>query len=321
MQPLISVIIPVYKAEKYLRECVDSVIDQTYSNLEIILVDDGSPDGCPAICDEYAVVDKKCKVIHKENGGVCTARNAGLDSAKGEYVAFLDADDTLLNDSMEKLYSAVKENDADISIGWKTNLTEDGKDLGCPYKIEKALWKGIEGLENSLRDHPACYAVWGKLYKRNTVKDVRFAEGRRVHEDSFFFFECLLSKPKVVLTDNIVLRYRVSENSASRSAFSEKYFDILYFAEKKREIIQSEYAELDKYVPNLIVKANLALLNNILKVNSREYRKKERECICAILQYKSEFIPTSKFDERLFRIVTHRLYHIYKLFYRLKRAI
>lgn len=312
MQPLISVIIPVYKAEKYLRECVDSVIDQTYSNLEIILVDDGSPDGCPSICDEYAVIDRRCKVIHKENGGVCTARNAGLDASSGEYVAFLDADDTLLNDSLEKLYSAIEDNDADISIGWKTNVTEEGKNLGCPYRIEKALWKGTEGIENSLKDHPACYAVWGKLYNRNAIMDIRFEEGRKVHEDSFFFFQCLLNQPKVVLCDFIVLNYRLSVNSASRSVFSEKYFDILFFAKAKKNIIESDFPGLSNIAENMFLKANIAMLSNLIKFNGKKYKEIENQCIKTVIAHKHSFIPLASIDNRMYYIIIWRLYWIYK---------
>ena len=115
MIPLISVIIPVYKAEKYLRESVESVLHQTYGRVEIILVDDGSPDSCPQICDAYAEEDERVKVFHKVNGGVSSARNMGLDQAKGEYVTFLDADDALKPDAMETLYFAIKDHGCDIS--------------------------------------------------------------------------------------------------------------------------------------------------------------------------------------------------------------
>ena len=115
MNELISIIIPIYNVEKYLHCCINSVIRQTYKNLEIILIDDGSPDNCGKICDEYAKKDNRIKVIHKENGGLSSARNAGLDIAKGEYISFVDSDDYVAENFIEKLYKLCKENDADIA--------------------------------------------------------------------------------------------------------------------------------------------------------------------------------------------------------------
>ncbi len=116
MNDLVSVIIPIYKVEPYIRECLDSVINQTYRNLEIILVDDGSPDGCPKICDEYAENDSRIKVVHKENGGLSDARNKGLDVASGEYITFVDSDDVVHKAYVEFLYDNLKKTNSDVSV-------------------------------------------------------------------------------------------------------------------------------------------------------------------------------------------------------------
>ena len=116
-KPLITIIIPVYKVEDYLDKCVESVVNQTYKNLEIILVDDGSPDNCPKMCDDWAKKDKRIKVIHKENGGLSDARNKGIDIAKGEFITFIDSDDYVENNYVEFLYNLVRENHAEISMG------------------------------------------------------------------------------------------------------------------------------------------------------------------------------------------------------------
>ena len=115
-QKLVSVIIPIYKAEKYLSMCVDSVLNQTYQNLEVILVDDGSPDNCPAICDEYAQKDKRIRVIHQKNAGLSMARNAGLDICTGDYITFVDSDDALHIDFVARLLAACEDNSAEIAI-------------------------------------------------------------------------------------------------------------------------------------------------------------------------------------------------------------
>ena len=122
--PLVSIIVPIYKVEPYLRRCLDSIVNQTYTNLEIILVDDGSPDGCPQICDEYAAKDKRIVVIHKENGGLSDARNAGLDICKGEYIFFIDSDDWIKTDTIEFLYKITQDKKSDIVIGDYITTTE-----------------------------------------------------------------------------------------------------------------------------------------------------------------------------------------------------
>ena len=127
MEELISIIVPIYKTEKYLDRCIKSIINQTYKNLEVILVDDGSPDRCGVICDKWAQKDKRIKVIHKENGGVSDSRNAGLDIANGEYIGFVDSDDYIHKDFIKILYNLCKENNSDISVceTFKTDKDED----------------------------------------------------------------------------------------------------------------------------------------------------------------------------------------------------
>ena len=124
---LITVIVPVYKVEKYLDRCVQSIVDQTYTNLEIILVDDGSPDNCPKMCDEWAKKDKRIKVIHKQNGGLSDARNAGLEKAKGKYVGFVDSDDYISPIMYEKLYKCIIDNQADMAMCGFSTVDEKGK--------------------------------------------------------------------------------------------------------------------------------------------------------------------------------------------------
>ena len=140
---LISIIVPVYKAEKYLSECIDSIISQTYENFELILIDDGSPDNSGKICDEYAEKDKRIKVIHKENAGVSSARNIGLDNASGEYIAFIDSDDFVDKQYLEKLHCNLKHNDADISLCRLSYYKKDVANIRREIfpKKEGKIWK------------------------------------------------------------------------------------------------------------------------------------------------------------------------------------
>ncbi len=142
MKDLITVVVPVYKVEKYIDRCVTSIINQTYKNLQIILVDDGSPDNCGKICDEYAKKDNRIEVIHKENGGLSDARNAGINIAKGKYIAFVDSDDYVANDYIEYMYKILKKENAKISICelqivWKNTKIEEKTNLQENKEIEK----------------------------------------------------------------------------------------------------------------------------------------------------------------------------------------
>ena len=125
-QPLISVIVPVYNVEQYIHQCVDSILSQTYKNLEIILVDDGSPDNCPAICDEYARNDDRVKIIHQENGGISAARNSALDLCTGEYIAFVDSDDWIESNAYEEMMSEMQKKDLDVVFCGVNVITADG---------------------------------------------------------------------------------------------------------------------------------------------------------------------------------------------------
>lgn len=175
-QPLISIIVPVYKVEKYLKRCVDSILTQTYLNMEIILVDDGSPDNCGAICDRYKETDNRVVVIHKRNGGLSDARNTAIPLAKGEYISFIDSDDWISSYYVEHLYEAVAKCDADIGISWFENVFE-GKALQS--KSEEALSNyecltAEECLKKLLYQNGVEVCAWGKLYKTALIKDLRY---------------------------------------------------------------------------------------------------------------------------------------------------
>ena len=182
----ITVIIPVYKVEPYLDKCVQSVLGQTYENLEIILVDDGSPDGCPAMCEAYARADGRVRVVHKENGGLSSARNAGIDIAAGEYIGFVDADDHIQPDMYEKLLAALKETGADMSMcdvvyaDTEDHLLQEIPPIPRETLTARQAYERAELAPDSWR-----YVVaWNKLYRRELFDRVRYEEGR-LHEDEF----------------------------------------------------------------------------------------------------------------------------------------
>ncbi len=226
----------------------------------------------------------------------------------------------LLPDALEFLYRSLMREQCDIAVGKKITFSPDGSETAGVYPNKKEIWNGTEGLRHSLEDHLATYAAWGKLYKKEWIGETRFVQGRQMHEDSYFVFQCLLKQPKVAVFDVPVLRYRLSENSISRSPVSERVFDILYFAKQKKKEIEEKFPELTPLTYNLMVKADMALLRNLARARGNQYRKDENACIRRILQWKAYFIPATAADEKWFFILTHHLYRPYKLAYRLKRV-
>lgn len=187
IHPLVSIIVPIYKVEPYLRRCLDSIVNQTYTNLEIILVDDGSPDGCPQICDEYAAKDNRIVVIHKENGGLSDARNAGLDICKGKYISFVDSDDLLDLKAMEYMLNTGTDvdivisnvkmfiNDEEISNSNKTHCNSSSfKIIGSDDLLLRLCKDGDAYLRSA----------WGKLFKKELFSNIRFPKGK-LYEDMY----------------------------------------------------------------------------------------------------------------------------------------
>ena len=303
----VSIIIPAYNAGLFIRRAIDSCLRQTYQDLDIIVVDDGSSDNTYDIAT--SIKDNRVRVIRQENGGVCKARNVGIDASKGKYLFFLDADDELFEDCIESLFVLLEEK-TDIVCG--TSIKDSGipnyeaKEKG--FNIEK--WDGETGLIKSLLDDPQTYAVWNKLYRKSFIGDTRFYEGKKIHEDAFFVFELMTKKPSIVITNQITYLGHVVENSASREAFSDKFYDILFFRDKKIEIVKERFPHLTKYVGNIIVKSDMALLGKL--VTTRERKQKEKELIKEIKKYKKSFVPATKANEKFFFVITHGLYFLLK---------
>jgi len=201
---LISVIIPIYKVEKELRRCVDSVLNQTYRNLEIILVDDGSPDKCGEIADEYAVVDSGIRVIHKHNGGISSARNAGLNVAKGDYISFVDSDDWIEPNMLEKMISAIKTYDTKIVM---CGIMEETEEKITIWGMEETtILSGKEVVTELIEDKKIHNYVWNVLYKRSVLEGLSFEEGQ-IFEDIRFSFRPVSRTSKVVFIKDVLYHY------------------------------------------------------------------------------------------------------------------
>ena len=203
--PLVSIIVPIYKVEPYLRRCLDSIVNQTYTNLEIILVDDGSPDGCPQICDEYAAKDKRIVVIHKENGGLSDARNAGLNICKGQYISFVDSDDRVDEKYIENLINLAIKEKADITIS--ENLICKNKNISINKSYNTKVYTSKEAILHLLKiNHIAFTVSWGKLYKRELFSSLRFPIGK-YHEDEVTTYILFYNSKKIAYTSEILYYY------------------------------------------------------------------------------------------------------------------
>ena len=314
--PYVSVIVPVYNAEKFINECVNSILGQTMSDLELILVDDGSPDNCGAICDEYAIKDSRVRVFHQKNGGVCAARNKGLSMATGEYVSFVDSDDYLEPDAIELLCNDIITYNADISCALMVGDSNQGVSnlKNGIYEV----WSGSDAIKESLLDNRFTYSSCARLYKKSFLGDIRFEEGRKIHEDSFFNFSVFLRKPTVVVRNIGVYNYVKNSESASHAEFSEKFFDILYFADRKKELANEFFPEFQAEINNTIVKANLAMLHAFCNTNDKKYKKDIKRCIKTVKELKSYFVPAIPGDRKFFNVVTNNLYGIFKIYYNLR---
>ena len=222
--PLISVIVPVYRVEEYLERCVKSILSQTYKNLEVILVDDGSPDQCPAICDACAEKDARVKVIHQENKGLSGARNAGIDAASGEYLAFVDSDDYVSPHFIEELYQLLQ--DTGCAIGQcrfsyvkGDGLLEEGDSAFCIYRGE-SLMEQLYGPE----EKATCFVVaWNKLYRAELFKEtgIRYPEGR-IHEDEATTYRLFHEAKKLAFLDRALYGYYTENGGSITSVFSAK---------------------------------------------------------------------------------------------------
>lgn len=236
-RPLISVIVPVYKVEAFLPRCVDSLLRQTYPNLEIILVDDGSPDRCGEICDSYAEKDGRVKVIHKRNGGLSSARNAGIDIARGEYLGFVDSDDWVDADGYERLYSLAEKYQVSMVCAGRYDMEEEtgAETVGlCPQKEE--VVSGVETASRIFRWDNMDMAAWDKLYHRSLFREIRYPLGI-IWEDLPVTYRLALKAERCAFGNFPFYHYFHRKGSITTNGFSEREF-----------VFPENSAKIDRYI-------------------------------------------------------------------------
>ncbi len=268
-EDLISVIVPIYNVEKYIKKCVDSIIKQTYKNIEIILVDDGSPDECGKICDEYSIKDSRIIVVHKANGGLSDARNVGIDKANGKYICFIDSDDYIDDNYIELLYNAIKENNVEISQCGIKKITEDEvfiENIG--YK-ENNVKNSKQMLKDLYITNWENIVVWNKMYLRELFNDIRFPKGK-IHEDEYTTYKILYKVNNVAIINDFLYNYRQNEKSIMGKTFNIKRLDILEGLKQRIEFFKESNEE------------------ELYELSIALYLQKIRECYINLKKYMNE---------------------------------
>lgn len=271
---LISIIIPVYKVEKYLEKCIESVLKQTYTNLQIILVDDGSPDNCGKICDEYAKKDPRIEVIHKVNGGLSDARNVGIAKAKGKYIGFVDSDDYIKEDMYEILINLIKEYDADVSI---CNLYDviDGKEYIRNNENGIQEYSRLEILKEVLLDKNIQSYAWNKLYKKELFDEIKYPIGKK-YEDigtTFYVFE---KCNKIVVTSEPEYYYLKRSDSLVNNVTESTVLDYTDIIIQRYLYTQKNIEELRKYNNYYLAKTLITAHNDIELLGSISEKMQEK---------------------------------------------
>ncbi|MBQ3041417.1 MAG: glycosyltransferase [Clostridia bacterium] len=269
----ISIIVPVYKTEKYLDKCIESILNQTFKDFELILVDDGSPDNCGKICDEWAKKDDRIVVIHKENGGVSSARNTALNNIKGEYVGFVDSDDTIEPTMYEKLYNNLIDSNAQISVCDFKFITPSGVQEN-KSEIKTEIYDSSVALEVVLKGKPFAGHLCNKLFKAELFENVRLDEDIYIFEDMLAVLRILFNPIKIVYFSEPLYNYYLHENSAFHSKLTERYMNSSHKAcQKMRELVlEKDKKALVSTVDAKTINSDLGMLSKI--AGDKEAQKK-----------------------------------------------
>ena len=264
---LISVIVPVYKVEKYLDRCVESIVNQTYKNLEIILVDDGSPDNCSQMCDEWAKRDSRIKVIHKANGGQADARNAGLDIAIGDYITFVDSDDVVDKDYVEYLWNIKCGLNVDVAICQDRLMHSDGE-LLCDntFHEREFVLNGHDACKNFLYQRFIQVSSWAKIYKKSIFDGLRFPKGK-IFEDTYMTGRILCCVDNIGIGTAAKYNYYINDGSTMTKPFSAAKLDLIGITDEIVDDMLSKFPDLAQAGLRRKVYARLSTLNQMRDVD------------------------------------------------------
>lgn len=320
MNDLISIVLPIYNVEKYLKKCIETILNQTYDNIEILLVDDGSTDHSGEICDEFEKKDKRIKVIHKTNGGLSDARNTGLKHAKGKYISFIDSDDYVSEKYVEELYTLLKTNNAQIAVCNFQRVKEDGQVVSTE-DIQSETLSSKEALEklNDRKFYPTSIVAWNKLYDIKLFDDILYPLGK-LHEDEYTTYKLYYKAKKVVITSNVLYYYRTVQTSIMNRTFNKNRLDIIEALEERMEFFK-EKNEKKLYELSLIQYESVLMIHYM---NCKFYLEDAKDIQEEILnKYKKNYIETiqSKECSIINKIKFMIAYKSPMLYYNIKKII
>ena len=277
MKPSISVIVPVYNVEHYLRKCLDSIIEQTVRDIEIIVVDDGSTDSSGEICDTYLDRDSRVKVFHKENGGLSSARNFGIEKATGEYIGFVDSDDFIEPDMYEILLHLIKRYKADLSMCGLYDVF-DGKPRAVFKTTEEWFVDKVKAMEIVLEAKIVSVTAVNKLYKKELFNTIRYPLGKTA-EDAFVIIELLDECNTVAITNDQKYHYIHRSNSITTNKFSKKTLDVIEAYEKNYNLINKKYPQLKETAKMRLCWAYFYVLDRIVYDNTSSFEEEKKTIV------------------------------------------
>jgi len=283
LNPQISIIVPVYNVEEYLKVCVESLLKQRLNIFEIILVDDGSTDGSGVICDKYAESDKRVKVIHKSNGGTSSARNMGLDVAKGDYIGFVDGDDYVSENMYELLIKSMKEYVCDISVCNINLMSENNEDEPYHKNAKDEQFNRESAMKELLTNTILTFSVCNKLFKKSVFNGLRFKEGI-IQEDMDIVYKLVHRAQKVSYLSTPLYNYRYNENSTLRKPFELKRLDEFHVRKEMYDFYEKHYPTIADLVYFRLCVTGSKLYNLV----NMEFKEKSHEYTFLIKQEKSK---------------------------------
>lgn len=291
---LISIVVPIYNVEPFLKRCINSIIEQTYTNIEIILVNDGSRDNSLSICNEYKEKDSRVIVINKENGGLGSARNAGINIATGKYIMFIDSDDYISNRMAERLFAIMKQQNADIVACDFCNFYEDGTVQKKEPSDSIREFSSSEALKNMFWNNGIRWGAWNKLYKKELFEGIRYAEGV-YSEDMATTYLLYAKSQRIIWTDECLYFYFIRSTGIMKSKPPKRYADEVMIIEELCDFYGKNYPNL-KWYPQAFY-GKIALNNMIGLINSKEYEESYKHCVNALINYgkyalKADFVDT-----------------------------
>lgn len=266
----VSIIVPVYKVEKFLERCVESIIKQTYQNIEIILIDDESPDECPKMCDQYEIKDNRIKVIHKKNGGLSDARNAGLDIASGEYIAFVDSDDWIESDFIETLYMNAEREKADISVVGYQLIWEDGRIRRFSRDEEYYVFDRENAIRELLKQQKFQCMVCQKMYRKQIFETIRFPVGK-IYEDVAIGLSTFLKAERVVVSGKVKYNYFQRSDSIVNAKFDKRKLFFLECCNKIIDYSDSQNKLFDLEAHTFYLRALMMFTLQLYQLDAEKY--------------------------------------------------